>query len=75
MVCPTKDGKIVEERDQVLRTCLLPLLFISSTLFSSSGAAKGPFLMLLLMDTFPPYFALRRLTMNLSVRFFVLRVL
>ena len=43
--------------------------------FSSSGAAKGPFLMLLLMDTFPPYFALRRLTMNLSVRFFVLRVL
>ena len=49
MVCPTKDGKIVEERLQVLTTCLLPLLFISSTLFSSSGAAKGPFLMLLLI--------------------------
>ena len=49
MVCPTKDGKIVEERDQVLTTCLLPVLFISSTLFSSSGAANGPFLMLLLI--------------------------
>lgn len=40
----------------------------------AEGAAKGPFLMLLLMS-YPPYLLLRRLTMNLLVGFFVLRVL
>ena len=49
MVWPTKDGKIVEERLQVLMTFFSPALFISSTRFSSSGAANGPFLTLLLI--------------------------
>ena len=44
-----KDGKIVEERLQVLMTFFSPALFISSTRFSSSGAANGPFLTLLLI--------------------------
>ena len=65
---------MVEARLQVFSTFFSFLAFISSTRFSSSGAQKGPFLMLLLI-VMPPYFALRRLTMNLSVRFFVLRVL
>ena len=43
----------MEARDQVLRTFYSPVLFISSTLFSSSGAAKGPFLILLLIDYIP----------------------
>ena len=65
---------MVELRLQVFSTFFSPALFISSTRFSSSGAQKGPFLILLLI-VLPPYLLLRRLTMNLSVRFFVLRVL
>ena len=44
-----QEGKIVVARLQVLRTFFSPLAFISSTLLSSSGAAKGPFLILLLI--------------------------
>ena len=64
---------MVEERDQVFRTFLSPALFSSSTRLYSSGATKGPFLILLL--SFPPYLLFLRLTMNLLERFFVLRVL
>ena len=40
---------MVEARLQVFRTFFSFLAFISSTRFSSSGAQKGPFLMLLLI--------------------------
>ena len=36
---PMKEGKMVDLRDQVLRTFFSPVLFISATLLSSSGAA------------------------------------
>src|SRR5699024_1299401 len=65
---------MVEALDQVFRTFFSFLLLSSSMRLRSSGAAKGPFLMLLLMFD-PPYLLLRRLTMNLLVGFFVLRVL
>ena len=65
---------MVEERDQVFRTFLSPALFSSYTRLYSSGATKGPFLILLLIS-FPPYLLFLRLTMNLLERFFVLRVL
>ena len=70
-----KGRKIVEERLQVLMTFFSPALFISSTRFSSSGSGKRAFLNTSAHYLFPPYFALRRLTMNLSVAFFFLRVL
>ena len=88
MVCPTKDGKIVdgdgvsdkgrENRggtgpglDDLLVAALVHLFDSLQQLGSGEGAR---------LDTsahflFPPYFALRRLTMNLSFLFFVLRVL
>ena len=47
--------KIVELRLQVLRTFFSPVLFISSTRLMSSGATNGPFLMLLLIFTLPPF--------------------
>ena len=65
---------MVEDLDQVFRTFLSPALFSSSTRLYSSGATKGPFLILLLIS-FPPYLLFLRLTMNLLVGFFVLRVL
>ena len=65
---------MVEALDQVLRTFFSPALFRYSKRLYSSGATKGPFLILLLIS-FPPYLLFLRLTMNLSVRFFVLRVL
>ena len=66
---------MVEARDQVFRTYFSPVLFISVTRFSSSGATNGPFLILLLMFPFPPYFAFLCFTMNFSVRALVDRVL
>ena len=65
----------VELRLQVFSTFFSPVLFISSTRFSSSGATYGPFLIDLLIFLCLPYLTLRRLTMNLSVGFFFLRVL
>ena len=41
MVCPTKDGNIVEARLQVFRTFFSPALLSSSTRFSSSGRRRG----------------------------------
>jgi len=41
MVWPTKSGKIVEERDQVLTTFFLPDLFISTMRFISAKPALG----------------------------------
>ena len=38
-----KDKKIVERRDQVLMTCLLPEAFISSIFFKRLLSANGPF--------------------------------
>ena len=46
LTMPNKN-KIVELLDQVLRTFFSPFSFISTTLLISSGATKGPFLMLL----------------------------
>ena len=66
---------MVEALDQVFRTFFSPALFSSSTRYSSSGATKGPFLILLLIRSYPPYLAFLPLTMNLLVGFFALRVL
>ena len=65
---------MVEDLDQVFRTFFSPALFSSSTRLYSSGATKGPFLILLL-SSFPPYLLFLRLTMNLLVGFLGLRVL
>ena len=46
---------MVELRLQVFRTFFSPVLFISSTRLISSGATNGPFLMLLLIFTLPPF--------------------
>ena len=43
IVCETICGKMVERRDQVLITALLPLAFIASTFFSKLASANGPF--------------------------------
>ena len=50
-----EEGKMVELRLQVFRTFFSPVLFISSTRLISSGATNGPFLMLLLIFTLPPF--------------------
>ena len=65
---------MVDALDQVLSTFFSLALLSSSTRLYSSGATKGPFFTLLLI-VFPPYLLFLRLTMNLSVGFFVLRVL
>ena len=68
---------MVEARDQVFSTLFSPVLFSSLTLFMSSGCHKGALLYASAHVVVPPfvYLPLRRLTMYLSVRFLVLRVL
>ena len=68
-----EDGR--EDLDQVFSTFFSPVLFSSSRACTAQEQQTGPFLMLLLMFQFLPYLLLRRLMMNRSVRFFVLRVL
>src|SRR5262245_25983399 len=46
MVCPTNWGNITDARLQVRMTFLSPAAFIFSTLASSLGSTKGPFLRL-----------------------------
>src|SRR4051794_16365144 len=43
MVCPSMSGMIVERRDQVLITLLLPLSFCASTFLSRWSSTNGPF--------------------------------
>ncbi len=43
-VCPTKSGRTVLRRDQVLMTCFLLPLFASSTFLVRCLSANGPFL-------------------------------
>src|SRR5215204_5896873 len=43
MVCPTISGTTVERRDQVLRTFLSLLRFITSTFSRRGTSTKGPF--------------------------------
>ena len=69
IVCPTKDGKIVERRDQVLITDLSFAAFNASTFLSKLASAKGPFFSERDMLN-PPYyfdnaFPSRLLTMSL----------
>src|SRR3989304_6065953 len=42
-VCPTNSGVMVERRDQVFRTFLSRLRFISSIRLSNLGSTYGPF--------------------------------
>src|SRR5689334_20178532 len=46
IVCPSMSGMIVERRDQVLITFLLPRSFCTSTFFSRWSSTNGPFLTL-----------------------------
>src|SRR6476646_10868288 len=43
IVCPSMSGMIVERRDQVLMTFLLPLSFWTSTFLSRWSSTNGPF--------------------------------
>src|SRR4029450_3507356 len=43
MVCPTRSGTTVERRDQVFRTFLSLLRFITSTFSRRGTSTKGPF--------------------------------
>src|SRR5690348_9361550 len=43
IVCPSMSGMIVERRDQVLITFLLPLSFCTSTFLSRWSSTNGPF--------------------------------
>src|SRR5437588_3963491 len=43
MVCPSIAGTIIERRDQVLMTFLVPLSFCTSTFFIRWSSTKGPF--------------------------------
>src|SRR3954467_9549276 len=47
IVCPSMSGMIVERRDQVLITFLLPLSFCASTFLSRWSSTNGPFFKLL----------------------------
>src|SRR3954469_21596757 len=47
IVCPSMSGMIVERRDHVRITCLLPLSFWSSTFLSRWSSTNGPFFKLL----------------------------
>ena len=66
---------MVEARLQVFRTFFSPVLIHLIDPLQQLGGAKGAFLNASAHLLLPPYFALRCLTMNFSVRFFVLRVL
>src|SRR5579859_7215619 len=46
IVCPSIAGTIMERRDHVLMTVLVPLSFCPSTLFIRWSSTKGPFLRL-----------------------------
>ena len=58
-VSPTNSGVIIERRDQVLMTCLLPLASDFSTLLLQTRVDEGP-----LLERARHYFFPRRLTMN-----------
>src|SRR5215207_3415099 len=43
IVCPMKDGRIIERRDQVLITVWVSAVFCASTFFSRCPSTNGPF--------------------------------
>src|SRR5215510_14811613 len=61
-VWPTNSGRIVDRRDQVLRTLRSRVRFIASIRFSSLGSTKGPFF----TDRAIPLLYPRRFTMYRS---------
>ena len=77
-----RDGvanEIMEDLLQVLTIFFSPASFMAWILFSSTGCTKGPFFRLLLIVSLllsrAPYLPFLRFTINLSLRFFFLRVL
>src|SRR6266581_8466660 len=72
-VCPTKSGRIVQRRAQVLSTRFSPLRFRVSIFFTRDSTTYGPFLMERAMRFRLSYF-FRRRTMSESLSL-LLRVL
>src|SRR6266704_4116965 len=72
-VCPTKSGRMVQRRAQVLSTRFSPLRFSVSIFFTRDSTTYGPFLMERAMSFRLSYF-FRRRTMSESLSL-LLRVL